>query len=160
MGWQWKVLWAACAKQDTLTKVQWKIIMRHQFPAFISSSSICMMYCSCCFVFLTVPRYQWKTSLDSWGVNKTSRITKCLICENESLSFLRVVTVHFWEMVLWELTLSSPTFLCWLYSFLLFPKVLLPAFHVMISLFCTHCRIVSMWCHTSLTALLWCLIGF
>lgn len=43
MGQQWGVLWAAYATQDTLTKVQWKIIMRHQFAAFISTSSICMM---------------------------------------------------------------------------------------------------------------------
>lgn len=40
---QWRVLWAANSRQDTLTKVQWKIIMRHQFAAFISTSSICMM---------------------------------------------------------------------------------------------------------------------
>lgn len=33
---------AACAKQDTLAKVQWKMIMRHQVAAFISTSSTCI----------------------------------------------------------------------------------------------------------------------
>lgn len=84
---------AANAKQDTL-RVQWKIIMRHQFAAFISTSSICMMVL---LMLLCLPDKvkSEKTSLDFWGLSKTSRITKGLMCENESLSFLKVATVHF-----------------------------------------------------------------
>lgn len=87
-----------------------------------------------------------KTHLDFWSVTKTSVSQQVLLVKMTCCSIALSASNYdlFLEMVLWELMPSSPSFLCCLYSFLLFPKVLLPAFHVMISLFLTHCRIVSM----------------
>lgn len=155
------LLWAACAKQDTLTAVHWKIITCHQFAAII----ICIMLLLYICIMVLLPdsvQIPVKTHLGLWAVTKPVVSQNVLIVKMNHWLIVLSISSHcaFLEMVLWELTLSSSTFLCWLYSFLLFPKVLLPAFHVMISLFLTHCCIVSMWYHTSFTALLWCLIGF
>lgn len=47
-----------------------------------------------------------------------------------------------------------------LYSFLVSPEMLLPAFHVTTSLFCTHCHFVCWPCHVSPTSVLCALIGW
>lgn len=46
-----------------------------------------------------------------------------------------------------------------LYSFLVSLEMLLPAFHVTVSLFCIHYHFVCWPCHVSPTSLLWALIG-